>query len=149
MKTNGAHLTGWNTLILSLLALLLFGTNAASAQIRVKATVHTSYGAVRIDSGHNERYRAPHHHLNYSVSRHDRQIARRLARYAGVSRREILRLRSQGYRWAEIGYWLDVPRQVVRAARHRGSWRRFLQAERRYKNCGLRYHRHGDRYNDG
>ncbi len=146
MKTNKRQLTNWNLLTLSLLALLLVGANDASARVRVRATVYTPYGAVRIDNSHSGRYSAPRRHLNYTITRQDRRIAKRLARYTGVSKREILRLRRQGYRWSEIGRRLDVSRRVVRAAKHQDTWQRFLRDERRYASRG-RFHRgHGGRH---
>jgi len=146
MKTNKRQITNWNLLTLSMLALLLLGAGDASARVRVRATVHTPYGAVRIDNSQRGRYYAPRRHLDYTVTRYDRKIAKRLARYTGVSKGEILRLRRQGYRWSEIGRRLDVSRRVVRAAKHQGSWQRFLRDERRYARHGRSHHRLGGRY---
>lgn len=139
MKTNKNQIISRNLLTLSVLTLLLLGAANASAQVRVRARINTPYGSVRVSNTHTGRYQMPRRHLEYRVSRHDKKMAKRLARYSGVAKRQILRLRRQGYTWHEIGRWLDVSPRVVRAARHQGSWRRFLNHERRYASCNRYY----------
>ncbi len=125
---------------LLVVTLLLAGAGQAQATVRVRATVRTPYGAVHVDNRPSQRYwrvRAPRvpvqRYHEVRLTRHDRKIAKRLAWYTGVPKREILTMKRQGYYWSEIGRWLDVPRQVVRAAKHKRSWRRFLHDERYYE----------------
>lgn len=125
------------------LALLLTigAVDEAQARIRVKATVRTPYGRVHVDNGpyrHTRVYRQAlpvRHYEYYQVTKRDRKIARRLARYTGVPKTELIQLRRVGYSWGEIGRWLDVPRQVVRAARSGKSWRRFMDRHDRGHYC--------------
>jgi hypothetical protein len=149
METRKTNLMIWSLLGLTALALFLFAAvDNAEAKVRVQATVRTPYGAVHIDNGSPARYRSPrvlpargHYYVKTAITKRDRKIAKRLARYTGVSQREILRLRRQGYRWGEIGNWLDLPRPVIRAAQHQQSWQRFLRHNRGYEKCGTRSHR--------
>ncbi|MBD3222304.1 hypothetical protein GF314_13785 [bacterium] len=64
-----------------------------------------------------------------------------------MPRREILHLRGLGYRWSEIGMWLEVPRGAVRAAMSADAWGRFMRREVRlgYDRCPERpqLRRHG------
>jgi hypothetical protein len=78
------------------------------------------------------------------VSKRDKKIARRLGRYTGVPKRELLRLKRMGYSWREIGNWLGISKQAVRAAKSKGRWARFLERQRhgRYREIG-RYSDHG------
>jgi hypothetical protein len=119
------------------------GIADAQAGIRIKATWHTPDVRVQIkgpSSGHHHPYRwgrlPARHHSYFRVSERDRKIARRLAWYTDVPARELIRLRRHGYRWAEIGRWLELPRPVVRAAMHRQSWQRFLRQQRHLTGCG-------------
>jgi hypothetical protein len=119
------------------LAVLATVTTAqdASARVRVTATVRTP--TVRVHIGNTPVCRihnctidhvALHaHRAYYQIGRQDRLIAVRLARFTGVPSRELLRLRRLGYRWFEIGRWLDLPRPVIRAAMQQGTWKRFLK----------------------
>ncbi len=130
-------------ILLSLIALaLLVGSGFmrnAEAGIRVDATLYTPTVHVSIgnmSSGRHQGYtighlpiRRPRH---YKVGRRDRAIAHRLARYTGVPARRLTRLRAYGYNWSEIGRWLCLPRQVVRAAMYQRSWNRFLREGRRF-----------------
>jgi hypothetical protein len=97
-------------------------------------------------SSHYRSYKRGHlpvrKNLYLRITQRDRQIARRLARYTGVPARKLVQLRRHGFHWFEIGRWLDLPRPVIRAARHHRSWKRFLREERRFAR------RHGDRYRD-
>ncbi len=157
MKTNkntkNTNLVIWSVLGLTALALFLFGAvNEAEAGVRVKARVNTPYGVVRVDTGHSERYRtvrrAPmpvRRHVDYRVSKQDRKIAKRLASYTGIPKHQLLKLKKQGYRWSEIGRWYELPRQMVKAAKHKKSWKRYVNAGRYNDHCGLdRYHRSDD-----
>ena len=76
------------------------------------------------------------------MTKRDKKIARRLSRYTGVPKRELIHLCKQGYTWREIGRWLGVPRRVVRAARTHASWKHFLNQGRygRYCEVGRYYH---------
>jgi hypothetical protein len=114
----------------------------ADAKVRVKATLQTSNARVRISntsSSYHRIYKKRHLpvrvNIHHQINQRDREIARRLAWYTGVPRRELVQLRRQGYRWFEIGRWLYLPRPVVRAAMHQRSWNRFLREERRLARC--------------
>ncbi len=108
----------------------------AEAEVLFDVTMRTPN--VRIRVGNTPTYcrtvrirRLPIHGRRlYRMTKNDRSIARRLAVYTGVPERELLRLRRHGYQWFEIGRWLHLPRQVVRAAMHKGTWKRFLREER-------------------
>jgi len=131
-------------LSLATLALLIGSGIAqdADAEIRVEATVHTPNLRVRVSSTPFDYYRndkkrqfPARMHRQFKISKRERMIARRLARYTGVPSRELIQLRRQGYRWFEIGRWLQLPRPMVRAALHRHSWNRFLREQRRLARC--------------
>ena len=137
---------------LPVLALLLTvgAADEAQARIRVKGTFRTPHGVVKVDTGpyhHTRGYRGyrqvlpVRHYERIRVSKKDRKIARRLGRYTGAPKRELIQLRKQGYSWKEIGRWLGVPRKVVRAAKKQSTWRRFLERQQygRYSEVG-RYH---------
>jgi len=129
----------------------------ARAEIRVAATVHTHNVSVR--AGYNspsgyydiraDRRLPSRRYMGYELGRRDRMIARRMTWYTGVRMGELMRLRRHGYNWFEIGRWLHMPRQVVRAAMHQKSWNRFLRAEER--RHAKRHGRRRDRvtYYDG
>jgi hypothetical protein len=132
--------------ILSLITLALLTGQAtvtdADAKVRVKVTLQTPDARVRISntsSSHQRIYKTRHLpvrvNIHYRINQQDREIARRLGRYADVPPRELMQLRRQGYRWPEIGRWLYLPRPVVRAAMHQQSWNRFLREERRLASC--------------
>jgi hypothetical protein len=132
--------------LLSLLALIiLVAAQDAAAEIRVNATLHTphmSVGIGNIPCGRHPRYAPAPLPIRgrrlRMVYRHDRAIARRLARYTGVPARRLIRLRRFGYTWFEIGRWLDLPRRVVSAAMHQRSWNRFLHRRLRHARRGIR-----------
>ncbi len=156
----------WTVLGLTALALFLFGAvNEAEAGVRVKAKVRTPYGVVRVDTGHSERYRSERYrtvrraplpvrrHVEYRVTKQDRKIAQRLASYTGISKRQLLKLKRQGYRWNEIGRWYELPRQMVRAAKHKRSWKDYVNADRHGQHCSNDYYDRDDyrdyyRYDD-
>jgi hypothetical protein len=129
----------------ALVLLLLVGAaDEAQARIRVKGTLRTPHGTIQVDNGayhHTRGYRRAlpvRYHEQYRVSKRDQKIARRLGRYTGVPKRELIQLRKQGYSWREIGRWLGVPRRVVRAAKSQASWRHFTDRQRygRYHEVG-------------
>jgi hypothetical protein len=109
----------------------------AEAEVRFDVTMRTPIVRVRVGNTHPLHYRTVRIRRLpirgrgfYRISKQDRRIARRLAMYTGVPVRELLRLRRYGYQWFEIGRWLRLPRQAVRAATHKGTWKRFLREER-------------------
>lgn len=128
---------------LPVLALLLtvVAVDEAQARIRVKGTVRTPHGYIHVDNGpyhHKRGYRRAlpvRYYQEYRVTKRDRKIARRLGRYTGVPKRELIQLRKQGYSWREIGRWLGVPRRVVRAAKSHASWRHFMDRQRYGHYC--------------
>lgn len=123
------------------LALLIatFSADRADAGLRVRADVRVPGGVIRLQTAGQpvrviQRLPAPTGRrivVRTEDSRHDRQVARRLARHTGVDRGELLRLRRLGYDWVEIGLWLELPRQAVRAAQHDDSWERYLRSVHR------------------
>ncbi len=149
MNTKKMNLVIWSLLGGTALVLFLFAADDAEARVRVKAKVRTPYGVVHVDNGPSERHRVvrrghlpARRHYDVRITKQDRQVAKRLAWYTGVSKQEILRLKRQGYRWGEIGRWLDVPRAVAQAAKHTPSWRRLVNHDRRYERCGTDDYRH-------
>lgn len=140
VRTNKKRL-GFFSLPVLVLLLTIGAVDEAQARIRVQATVKTPYGRVQIDNGayhHTRGYRRAlpvRHYEDYRVSKRDRNIARRLGRFTGVPKRELVQLRRQGYSWSEIGRWLDVPRKVVKAAKNGKSWKRFMNRHNRGHYC--------------
>jgi hypothetical protein len=122
-------------LALALLVLALPGiVQDAEAVIRVSASLHTPNVRVRVGNTSYSRYRHARvvrvpvrRRMYYRIAKHDWRIAQRLAWYTGVPAKKLIRLRRHGYRWFEIGRWLDLPRPVVQAAMHKRSWKRFLR----------------------
>jgi hypothetical protein len=138
--------THQSLLILTILGSAALATGAAtptdaSAGIRFRARIntpnlsvgvgnapHRSYGRVDYDWRYNRRHNPrpiarPHLRVRrsdrdhrYNLSREDRRIARRLAKWTGYSKHELLNLRSDGYRWFEVGRLLDIRPGTVRAA---------------------------------
>ena len=128
-------------MVATLLTGLVVVTNA-NAELRVQATVHTPNVSVRVGnttSSHHRSYKRrslPRRTQYVYITKRDRKIAKRLARFTGIPAREFIHMRRLGYRWVKIGRWLDVPRPVVRAAMHKRSWKRFLREEQRLARCG-------------
>lgn len=127
MKTTRTTLAA----ITALTIILGFGAlDRAEAAIRVQATLRTPNVDIVIGNRPAVRRVLPlrplpvRAHLQAAVTRRDARIARRLARYTGVSRGEILRARRMGYTWREIGRWLDVPVRVLDAAMSSREWNR-------------------------
>jgi len=150
MKTRIAYLS----LIAAVLLIGTLGVQTAEAGIRVRATVSTPHFGIQVNSGpvyHPQVVRRAQlpvrRHVSYRVSKHDKQVAGRLSRFTGVSKRELINLRAQGYRWKEIGRWLDLSRHTVKAAQDSRSWKRFLKQDRRYASrYQSRSGRGGDRH---
>ena len=128
----------------------------AEAKIRVRGSLKTPHGVIHIDNGpaprviYRDRSLPVRHYAKARVSKRDRRIAKRLAWYTGVPKRELIHLKRMGYRWSEIGNWLGVSRRVVRAAKQSRSWDRFLDQERwESRKRGYRGYRGYDyRYDD-
>ena len=134
-KTRITHLS----LIVLILLLGAGLARNAGAEVRVNASLHTPNMHLRIGnaparpypgimSGHLRLARRHH----YRVTARDRMIALRLARYTGVPAARLIRIRSYGYNWFEIGRWLHLPRPVIRAAMHPRSWNRYLRGQGRF-----------------
>jgi len=144
MNSNRNHVIG---LMILILFLGVAGARDAEAGIRVDARIHTSGPAIRITTGHDIQVR-PGIHIRRSlprterrcihvkISKQDRKVAGRLSRYTGVPKHELLRLRRDGYRWNEIGRWLEVSRHAVRASMHARTWQHYLRHGRRTWRCG-------------
>ena len=127
----------------------------ARAGVRIAASVHTPNVSIHagsnpscnfcIDQGRRIQSRR---YMGYEITRRDRMIARRMTWYTGVRLGKVTRLRRHGYSWFEVGQYLHMPRQVVRAAMHQKSWDRFLRQQRRHAK---RHGKHRDRvtYYDG
>ena len=145
VRTNRKRLTHFGLPVLVLL-LALSAVDEAQARIRVQATVRTPYMTVQVDNGPYGQARVhravlPVRHLEVRrVSARDRNVARRLSRFTGVPRPELVQLRREGNTWREIGRWLGVPRQVIRASLNGKSWRMFMDRHdhRRYCEIGGR-----------
>lgn len=129
---------------------LLVGDAEAETEVRFNAILRTPNMSVRIGNvpaGRYGGYRVGHLPVRprrqYRIIKRDRQIAGRLAWYTGVPVRELVRLRTHGYNWLEIGRWLRLPRRVVRAAFNQRSWKRFTHGGRRLAGHGAdRYEHH-------
>lgn len=113
----------------------------ASADVRVKATLTTPTVRVHVGNTFEGFYRGevtpPRHdrfndrfHNHYRIDQRDRLVATRLARYTGVPSWELIDMRRHGYRWVEIGRWLELPRPAVNAAMSHESWNRYLRDQR-------------------
>lgn len=144
MNTKQSHFIGLMALAL-LIAMAPVGK--AAAALKVRATVTTPHIAVRVDTDSGPAVRYNHlrplparHGAVVRLDRQDRRMARRLAQYTGLSRRELLQMRQHGYSWQEIGSWLNLRPQVVRAAASSDSWERFLHGGRPVKvvRCATR-----------
>ena len=133
-----------------MVAILLIGSGIvqkAEAEVRFSATLSTPNVRVRVGNTPAVHYRTVrikrlpiHGRFVYRLSKQDRDIAHRLALFTGVPAREMLQLRSYGYQWFEIGNWLRLPRSLVRAALHRGTWKRFLKEQQMLARGGRPYY---------
>ncbi|MBN2184689.1 MAG: hypothetical protein JW746_05130 [Candidatus Krumholzibacteriota bacterium] len=129
---------------LTLVSLILFPVLAeeAEAQVRFDLSVKTPNISMRVGNG---SYRHARIHTTRPrpvridrLVREDLQIAIRLAKYSGVRKNKLIRLRRSGYRWAEIARIYNIPARVVHAAMNPNGWNRFLEGEMR---IGRRGHR--------
>lgn len=108
----------------------------AEAEVRISATLYTPNVHLRIGNAPVSPYAGfmtgplPVRRHYYEVTAHDRNIARRLARYTGVPVRRLILLRGYGYNWFGIGGWLHLPRPAVHAAMRQQSWNRFLREQK-------------------
>ncbi|MBN1164497.1 MAG: hypothetical protein JXB45_07955 [Candidatus Krumholzibacteriota bacterium] len=123
-----------------ILALLVVSGIAreAEAETRISATLRVPNLSVRIGNTSLERYQfraraqlPARRYREVRIIKQDRDIALRLARYAGVPYRTLIQIRRRGYSWFEIGSYLRLPRTVVSAAMHQQTWKHFLLEERR------------------
>jgi hypothetical protein len=81
-----------------------------------------------------DRHRVRHHaryQPKITLTRQDRVVAKRLAWYTGVPKRDLLDWRRDGHRWVTIGRWLGVPRPVVLAAADGHRWQRYQRRGQR------------------
>ncbi len=135
MRTKHASIIGLLTII------LIAGAAAveeARAEIRVRATLNTPQVRLHVSNAPSgpQRYmvrdRGSYHYRNrHQVSRRDRLVAKRISRYCGIPRRELIDLRWYGYTWREIGRWYELPRPLIRAANGDDrKWRRWLKHHR-------------------
>lgn len=136
------------TLATIALALGIGGVADANAGLRIDARIHVGGGHTHIIYGSPDYGRVclpplqVRQGLRVRVTRADRQIAARLARYTGVSSRKLLRLKRQGYRWQEIGRWLGLPHKTIRMAMDGRRWHRFLREDaRRCRQIDRQSHR--------
>jgi hypothetical protein len=126
-----------------------FMVQDAEAGLRFRAAINTPNLVVHAGNipscyhGYHRRGNLPVRAYYYRINKHDRRIARRLARYTGVPARELMRLRRMGYHWFEIGRHLGLPRPVVRCAMNKRSWKHFLryQARRTWPAAGCGHQR--------
>ncbi len=127
------------SLITVVLLISFMAVQTAEAKVRVRSSIRTPHIGIRVNTRpvvqrHLVVRRVPlpvRRHAHFEITKEDRKMAKRLARYTGVTKRELIRLRRQGYRWMEIGRWLELPRSTVRAARDAHSWKHFLRYEQR------------------
>lgn len=128
------------SLITAVLVVTFMGVQAAEAKIKVRAKIRTPHVGIQVNTGPSAHRpvvvrrvsTAPRHYVRYEVTKKDRKVAKRLAKFTGASKSELVSLRKQGYRWTEIGAGLDLPRSAVYAAMDSASWKRFLKQDRRY-----------------
>ncbi len=127
---------------LALLATLVVARDA-TAEIRINAVLHTPGLSVRIGNAPAGPYgnvRVGHlpvrRNMHRRIVKRDRLIAGRLAWYAGVPARELIRLRAYGYTWYEIGAYIRLPKGVVQAAFNAKRWDRFTRDGRHMARYG-------------
>jgi hypothetical protein len=118
-------------------------TAQAAAEMHFEAAVITPSISVRVGNTPDgypmirQVNPLPARRTAYRTVRGDLEIARRLAWYTGVPVGQLLQHRRYDYSWFEIGEWLYVPGNVVRAAMDQQNWNRFLHREgymAEYKN---------------
>lgn len=131
--------------ILSLSALIVFlaptQTLAGSSDFGIRVKVRTPQ--VRVNVGTRDRsgsdyvWRTGQDRSSLHLSKRDYRMAARLADYTGISKHRIMKMRSRGHSWSEIGYRLDLPKRVIRAARSAKKWNQFMRPR---GWCGVRNH---------
>ena len=99
-----------------------------SPQVRVKVRPNGWCGT---HSGSNGRHRQEIHHL----TKRDYRVAKRLARSTGIYWKSLIKDRSRGYSWVEIGRMWGVPRKLVSLALNDFRTVRCVETPRR---CGTR-----------
>jgi len=125
-------------------SLMLGAADQAQARIRVTGTLRTPNVKIQVDNGtyHQSPVYRQALPVRYQpavrITKQDKNIAKRLSRYTGVPRRELIQMRKQGYAWGEIGRWLGLSRGVVRAAKSQATWRNFLNHRQSGPYCGIR-----------
>lgn len=127
---------------------IILGVLAASqakAGIRVNARVRVPGGVIQVDHHRHGRPLPRRCLVPREITRHDRKVAGRLARYTGEKKRDILRLRRVGFRWQEIGRWLGISRRTVQAAQHGDTWRLHLRRVNRLDRQRMPAHREPNR----
>jgi len=140
--------------LISLMALALVvgsGVKDAKAEFKVTATLTTPNVRVHVRStptspyrSYTTRYMPPARVITYyRPNPQDRAIAIRLAQYTGVTTRELIGMKRQGYTWVQIGRWLDLPHNAVRAARNGRTWQQFLRNQRKVVKRKVRGMKHG------
>ena len=130
--------------ILSLSALIIFLSStqayAGTSDVRIRAKVRTPYVKVDVRTGdrrgNDHRVGRVSYGHGLRVSKHDKQMAGRLASYMDISRHELLVMLDRGYRWSEIRRHYGLSRKAVRAARSARSWRVFMRPVRHCGNYG-------------
>lgn len=140
MNTTQRNLIG-----LMALALIIAMTpvTTASAAVRVRASVNTPHLSFQVNTHRpavvygERRVRTVHPRAVIRITKQDKRMAKRLARYTGYSKRELLDMRRSGYNWKRIGRYLNLRPQVVKAARSARSWERFLN-----RGCQVAYGKH-------
>jgi len=133
------------SILMSLMVLALLSAGfavKASADVRVSATLRTPGVRVHVTNSPYSRNRRVTTVQRTVVARHfckvtlhDRNVALRLSSYTGVPVQRMIRLRSTGLGWYQIGNRLNMPRVAVRAAMRPVTWQRFLQGQR-IGRCG-------------
>lgn len=128
------------------LLIAMIPVQQANADVKIRATVKTPHLAVRVNTsprpgGHVLVQRQPAgRHEAVVIDRQDRRVAKRLAKFTGRDKRDLLQMRLRGYSWSQIGSMLNLRPQVVRAAVNAESWERFQHrgAQVRVVRCGIR-----------
>lgn len=119
--------------------------NQASATVKVRASIRTPHLSVRVNPT-PVAYKYKHlnkrhgrHYVAVRLTKQDRRMAKRLARVTAYSKHELLEMRRDGLSWKRIGRYLNLRPQMVRAAKHAGTWERYLHGGRqRHVRCATR-----------
>lgn len=103
---------------LSLMILMGAALAASSAEAGVNVKVRINTPAVKAtlhSGGHGPGLRVqvqPQRH-QFRITKFDRKVARKLARRTAYNKQELLRLKRDGYSWAQVGNILHLPRRSV------------------------------------